>query len=222
MRIIVLIILIISFSIKHGIGQQTFSVSVADRNKAIQLTKDAILDIQHKDYNEALGKLLKSCKIDSTFRETYIRIYQVGSLKHEKFDIIIAAINKGKRVFQEDDELFYYCGEIYRLDSKYNKAIIEYTEAMKYAKVNGEDYYLVPYYYLKRGNVYLKTEKYNLAIKDYNYLLFLDSNFKGGLTNRGIAFYKIGEKDKACNDWHKAIETGASDAMKYYQKHCIN
>lgn len=129
-------------------------------------------------------------------------------------------MNKGKRIFQENDELNFYCGELYRLNNNYEKAIIEYTNAMKYAKTYGEDFYLVPYYYLNRGNIYLKEGKLKLALNDYNYLLKLDSTSSSGLTNRGIAMYKLGYKDKACHDWKKASENGFAVANNYYQKYC--
>lgn len=222
MRRTVLIFAIIFSNISAVISQKTYTVEIDDRNSAIELTKNAIIDINNKNYTEAFNKLSKSIELDSLFRETYLRIYQLYTITHENTEETIEHLKKGKRIFEEDDELFFYCGEIYRLNEKMDKAFYEYSKAIEYAKINGEDFYLVPYYYLNRGNLFLASEKFESAIKDYNYLLKLDSVSTSGLTNRGIAYFKLGQDEKACKDWEKAIGNGFESANEYYQKYCKN
>lgn len=220
MKLAVLFTVIFFVSISFAMGQKEYIVSVDDRNSAMQFAKEAILDIKNKDYDSALNKLMKSIEADSVFKDPYLYLYQLCTLDLKYSDIIIKAFTKGKRVFGKDDELFFYCGEIYKLNAIYDKAILEYTNAMEYAKTNGEDFYLVPYYYLNRGNLYLRSEQFTSALNDYNYLLKLDPVSTGGLTNRGTTYYKLGEKGKACQDWDKAIKTGSKNADEYYQKYC--
>ncbi len=221
MKQILFILLLIVCSQLDIISQETYNVSINDRNSAIELTNNAIKNIENKNNDKAVENLLEAINIDSTYRNSYLYIYQAG-INYENYEIIIKALNKGKRIFQEDDELSFYCGEIYRSKSDFNNAIIEYTNAIKYAKINGEDFYLVPYYYLNRANCFLKKKQYLIAIDDYNKLLQLDSESTSGLTNRGTAFYKLGEKEKACRDWKSAVEKGAKLAKKYYNKNCKN
>ena len=201
-------------------GQHIYHISVAQRNAAITLTKKAEQAIKEKNYSQAYNDLMKSVGIDSIYKDTYIRFYQLGIVYPQKSDQIIEALNKAKRIYQEDDEFYFYCGEIYSLKEQYAKAIGEYSMAMKYAKVNGEDYYLVPYYYQNRGNLFLKLKHYQAALRDYDYLLKLDSASASGLTNRGITYYKLGEKSKACSDWEKAAKNGFEFANTYYEKYC--
>ncbi len=203
-----------------AIGQSPYTVSLDDRNAAVQLIQEAIADIKTEDYSSAFKKLIKSLEIDSLFRETYLHIYQLYTLNPEDPEQTLGALNKGSRIFKDDDELFFYCAEVYRSNAQTDLAIEAYTNAIKYAKVNGEDFYLVPYYYLNRGNLFLTIKQYELAIKDYCCLLKLDSVSTSGLTNRGIAYYKLGEKQKACEDWQKAIANGYEKANLYYQKFC--
>lgn len=202
--------------------QKTYTVSLDDRNTAIELTKNAITEINNKNYTEGFNKLKKSIEIDSLFREAYLRIYHLYTLTHKNTEETIEAIEKGKRIFEEDDELFFYCGEIYRLNERMDKAFYEYSKAIEFAKINGEDFYLVPYYYLNRGNLFLTSDKYESAINDYNYLLKLDSASTSGLTNRGIAYFKLGEAEKACKDWEMAGKNGFEKANEYYHRHCKN
>ena len=203
-----------------ALSQQTYTISYEDRKLATELTKEAIKDIKNGALDDAYKKLLKSVTVDSTLHETYKRLYQVWSKTHKDPEKIIKLLNKGTRIFLEDDELDFYCGEIYDFESDYKDAIAEYTIAMKYAKINGEDFYLVPHYYLNRGNIYLKSKQYQLALKDYNYMLKLDSLSQSGLIDRGITLYQIREKEKACMDWEKAMEAGSEIAKTYFQKHC--
>jgi len=222
MRKTVLFLLIIVLNIPFARGQKTYTVSIDDRNAAIELTKKAISDIENKDFTKAFIKLRKAIKIDSLFREAYLHIYQLYSLSKKNTEETIEILKKGKRIFGEDDELFFYCGEVYRLNALMDKALYQYSKAIEYAKANGEDFYLVPYYYLNRANLFLASEKLDSAINDYNYLLKIDSTSTSGLTNRGIAYYKMGEKEKACQDWAMAIKNGYEKANVYYQQHCKN
>jgi len=215
-------LLIFSISILNVIGQKTIAVSIEDRNLAIRQTKEATAAIKNENYDIALDKLQKSIEKDSTYREAYLQLYQVGNKNLNNSEAIFQGLNKGKRIFEEDDELHFYCGEMYRLNSNFDSALIEYSNAIKYAKTNGEDFYLVPYYYLKRGNIYLKQEQYQLALNDYNYLLKLDPTSTSGLTNRGTTYFKLGEKDKACQDWNNAVNNGFVNANAYLKKYCKN
>ncbi len=220
MKKLVLFFGMIFFSISFLLGQKTHTVLVNDRNTAIDLTNEAISDIDNKDYTKAFNKLRKSIKIDSLYREAYLRIYHLYSKNQENAEETIGALKKGKRIFEEDDELYFYCGQIYRSIGDAEKAFYEYTKAIEYAKVNGEDFYLVPYYYLNRGNLYLFSNRYESAINDYNHLLKLDATSNSGLTNRGIAYHLMGDYKKACQDWNRAIENGFDKAKAYYRMYC--
>ena len=220
MKKTVLFTFMLFLTITSALGQKTYNGSIENRNAAIQLTNEAIAAIKNNQYDSALSKLLASIKTDSTLRENYLRLYQVAISDHNYNETIIDALNKGQRIFQEDDVITFYCGELYRLSGNDEKAVMEYTHAMNYAKKYGEDFYLVPYYYLNRGNIYLKTGKLKAALHDYNYLLQLDSTSTSGLTNRGITMYKLGYKDKACHDWKEAVKNGFAPANQYYQKYC--
>lgn len=188
-------------------------------NLVRELTNAAIIDIKEEKQEEALQKLSRAVAVDSTYRQIYLQIYQAGLLNIENTDSVIEVLHKGERIFQEDDELHFYCAEIYRLKSETDKAILEYNAAIKYAKKNGEDFYLVPYYYFNRGNIYMKKNKLELALNDYNYSIKLKPDFFAGLTNRGICLFKLGNTNEACLDWKKAASQGYQPAQKYYEKY---
>lgn len=220
MRKLTLVVLFITFLHFNVLSQEEYTISVDERNKVIELTNEAVNNIKEKKADEALEKLFNAINIDSTYREAYLQLYQAGILKIANSGKVIKLLFKGKRMFQEDDELYFYCGEIFRLNSDFENAIIEYGYAVEFAKKNGEDFYLVPYYYLNRGNLYLKKNQLDKALQDYNYSLKLNPEFLGCLTNRGICLFKLGKKDEACKDWKNAMEKEYNPAKEYYLKHC--
>lgn len=217
-----LLLLIVSMHLSTVFGQKTISTSLEARNAASEYFNSATSAMEQDNYNLALVKIKQAIISDPTFRDAYLQLYQIGTMIPDSAKTIVKELNKGKLIFEEDDELFFYCGEMYRLNKNFEDAIIEYSKAITYSKSNGENFHLVPYYYLNRGNTYLKTAKYEQALDDYDYLLKLDSLSLGGLTNRGIALYKLGEKDKACKDWTNALEKGGEYAEIYCSKYCVN
>ena len=53
---------------------------------------------------------MKSLEFDSLFRVTYLHLYHLSTMNLEYSDNVIQAINKEKRIFEEDDELSFYFG----------------------------------------------------------------------------------------------------------------
>ena len=59
---------------------------------------------------------------------------------------------------------------------------------------------------MSRGILYYNQGKYNLAEKDYNKAIVLNSRYTKAYINRGILFKKLGEYNLAEKDYTKAIE----------------
>lgn len=199
-------------------GQEPMNLQ--KENIAINLTNSGIEYIKQKNSEEALKSLFTALTVNPKYREAYLQLFQAWSIKKEQSNEVLATMISGYGIFEEDDEFHFYCGEILRSQMELEKAIKEYTSAITYGKKNGDEFYLVPFYYLNRGNSYLKIEKYQLALADYNALLVLNSESLSGRTNRGIVYYQLKNKDKACADWKYAIRSDFQPARIYYQKFC--
>jgi len=199
---------------------QNYNVSGEDRNQTIELTNQGIDAIKENKTDEAFTLLTKAISIDSTFRPSFINLYKVFVQKKDYSEQVITYLNKGKRIFKEDDELSFYLGEIYRVNSNIKKAIQEYSTAIKYSKKNGEDFSLVSSYYVNRGNCYMRTNLVDSALLDYNYALKLNPNLPNVLLNRGICLFKKGNTNEACEDWKKSSTLGSAQAKEYLEKNC--
>ena len=105
MRMTVLIFALIFLIFSFAIGQTTYTVLTDDRNAAIELTQNAVSDISNKDYVNAFNKLKKSIEIDSLYRDAYLHIYQLYTKYPKNTEKVVELLKKGKRIFEEDDEL---------------------------------------------------------------------------------------------------------------------
>ena len=74
--------------------------------------------------------------------------------------------------------------------------------------------------YLNRGNLYMKMEQYDKALRDYNTAIFYYPKYSVAYYNRGIANYNIGKKDEACLDISKSRDLGYEKARDTLGKMC--
>jgi tetratricopeptide (TPR) repeat protein len=214
-------ILLFSFILMHfNAFSQRYNVSVDDRNTTIDLTNQAIQNIKENKLPDAISLLTKAISIDSTFRPSYLNLYQAFMLNKDNPTTIIFYLKKAKRIFSEDDEISFYTGEVYRKNNDIKNAFKEYKVAIKYSKKNGEDFPLVSSYYFNRGNCYLKMNQIDSALLDYNYTLKLKPDYSLALLNRGVCLFKKGKSSEACVDWKKSLELGCSAAKEYLEKYC--
>jgi len=215
--IICIVTTLISF---NNFAQTDNIVDYAFRSEAMVLTNDAIKDIESKFFNEALVKIKSAITIDKTYHEAYKQAYQIGSKDHSKFNDAIEILKKGIAIYDDNDEFMFYLGEIYRLDNQLNLAIENFNKAIKLSKINGEEFFLIPYYYLNRASCFLKTDQFSLAIADYDYALNLKPDLISIYANRGIAYFKQKKKGLACSDWNRGKDLGNSSSKKYFLKYC--
>jgi tetratricopeptide (TPR) repeat protein len=193
-------------------------VSIDDRNKAVTFINQADAYIKAKAYSQAITKLKTAIKLDSTLRDAFTLInlafYETGDLKSQ-----IEYLKKAKSIYTDDDEFPYHLGKIYQKENKLEAAIIEYNTAIKFSKINGEDYEIVYDYYANRGICFLKQNLFAKSVADFDYAIKLN-DMKGSIyTNRGIALFKMKKKEEACKSWGKALELG-QNVEQYLKKYC--
>ena len=188
MKIVGLILLFFWVATKGSFGQ----VDVREVNKPIELLNEANADIKDGKYKEAVPKLLAAARLNPKLRDIYISLNQACPQTNQ-ISILKEYLKKAKTIFIEDDEICYYLGNVYQNENNFVEAIKEYTLAIKYAKINGEEFDLTYAYYLNRGNCYLKRNEFQKAIRDYTYSLSLNDKSGALYANRGIAYFKTGK-----------------------------
>jgi len=201
-------------------AQQEYVVNIEDREEAISLTEKGLRKIDAGYYQGAIADLEKAISKDATFHPAYINLYRAYNQIDGDKSRLIKIIEEGTGIFEEDDELTYYLGYLYYQKGQFPQAIREFSRAIGYSKINGEDFHLVYGYHFNRGNAYLKTKEFEKAIKDYSYALKLSPGNPDILTNRGTAQYQINNKNEACKDWNMSIKEGGMTAQKYIRQFC--
>lgn len=205
---------------KIGVFAQEYSVSLESTNKAIALTNQGMIKLKDNLMQDAFKLLIEAISIDSTFRNPYLQLYTVAMNDSTKIDTAISILQKSKKIFQQDDEICYYLGEMYKAKGEVKRAMAGYSMAIAYSKMNGEDFYLVHKYYFNRANICLEKNMISTAVLDYTYALNLKPDYGVAFANRGICFFKMGEIEAACKDWKQAVKLGVSQSEEYIGKNC--
>ena len=83
----------------------------------------------------------------------------------------------------------------------------------KAIKIDGTN----PTYYFDRGFFYLQLQEYQKAQGDFIKAIAYDhKDIRLAYFNLGISSYRLGQKDKACEQWRKSENVG----MDYINKYC--
>jgi TonB family protein len=74
--------------------------------------------------------------------------------------------------------------------------------------------------YFKLGNIYREEKKYPIAISCFSKSLENSPDDVNVLYNRGISWFYLGEKEKACEDWQKILDLGSYDSQAFIEEYC--
>jgi tetratricopeptide (TPR) repeat protein len=146
---------------------------------------------------------------------------------------------------KNDAEAYYKRGNTYAEKGDYDKAIFDFTEAIRlkpnYAEaydLRGRAYVfkgdydiaisdfneairLKPKYtsaYLGRGMAYQDKKDYDRAISDYTQAIRLDPKYTSAYFWRGMAYFLKGDYDKAISDFNEAIRLNPKYADAYFSR----
>jgi tetratricopeptide (TPR) repeat protein len=73
-----------------------------------------------------------------------------------------------------------------------------------------------------RGAAYLRLDKIEEAIADFNTVIGMDSGNARAYHLRGLAYEKTGENDKALHDFNRALELRSDYGAVYYSRASLN
>lgn len=194
-------------------------INYVEHNKAVEKLNQAKELMAQESYAEAIQHLKSAVELDSSMRASYMLIYEAGYVSGNT-QVARDYLEKAKAIFLEDDEVIYYLAKVYQKEKNYLAALGEFTLAIKYSKVNGEDLPIIYDYYASRGVCYLKQNKYQQALDDFNDALKLNEMEGSIYVNRGYALYKLEQPDAGCKSWQKAFDLGHTYVQKYLDKFC--
>jgi tetratricopeptide (TPR) repeat protein len=99
-------------------------------------------------------------------------------------------------------------GDANKNKGEWDKAIAEYTEALRINPNNAAAY-------VNRGFAYISKGMYDRAIEDYNAALRIDPNHADSYNNRGWSYRNKGDYDRAIADYTQAIRLDPTNVNAY-------
>lgn len=136
---------------------------------------------------------------------------RVAGQNEDAIRLLSAAIATGK--LNDDDLATSYNnrGMAYAATGAPDKAVADYTMAIKIAPVYGPAY-------LNRGNIFNDAGKYDAAIADYNRAIITFPGYALAYNSRGVAYYGKGDLAAALADLDTAIKLKPDYGNAYWNR----
>nr|WP_315247608.1 tetratricopeptide repeat protein [uncultured Flavobacterium sp.] len=141
--------------------------------------------------------------------------YWVGFIKQSNGDLAgcIKSYNAANDWDKDYPTSYISRGSAYMDLKEYDKAISDYTTAIKLSPENEE-----PYAY--RGRAYYEIDYLKNSKDDYDYAILLNKDFAYAYSNRALLKYtKLNDQPGGCEDLKKAAELGDQDSKEYLKNH---
>jgi len=172
-------------------------------------------DKKSEYWNRSLDYINRAINLNKKNDKAYnlrgiIKLDQEDFESNEEFQnkqmIFLTAISDFSTAIQCNpryDDAYYNRGNVYLKLDEYDKAIDDFTNAIKYEKDSKSDTYG------KRAFCYEKNGEHKLAITDYTKAIEKDEKNKVFYNNRGVIYAKMNEYDLALKDFQQALKIDA-------------
>ena len=199
---------------------KNYETAIKDFNKLIELDPNnpqgydvrASTKSRMKDSYGAIADYNKVIELDPTSPYAY---YNRGEAKSDLSDEIGAMADFSKAIELKSDFSMAYNDRAWSKFKlkKYNEAITDLNKAILLDNNNWVAYD-------SRQETKFALNDLKGCIEDCNSAISINSKCSNSYFIRGRAFYKQGNKTKACEDWSKAGELGKTEAYDFIQKYC--
>jgi tetratricopeptide (TPR) repeat protein len=117
----------------------------------------------------------------------------------QKWDLAVADFNRAIALNPNHAEAYNLRGNVYANQEKWNLAVADYTQVIRLNPNHAKAYNL-------RGIVYDNQQKWDLAVGDYTQAIRLNPNYAEAYNLRGFVYYKLGDINKARQDFQRAAQ----------------
>ncbi|MCF8128751.1 MAG: DUF898 family protein [Deltaproteobacteria bacterium] len=111
----------------------------------------------------------------------------------------------------ENEMAYYNRAFLYASKGEFNRAIKDYTEAIRINPNNADAYY-------NRGMAWVALKNYDKAVRDFGKVVAIKPSFEDAYCNRGNGYYSLGKYDLAVRDYDKALKINPGDGDVYFNR----
>lgn len=198
--------------------EKEFGVTAETKNNALNELYLADRLYEDKSYYETYEILLRVAKADPVILNTYENLYRVSVKLNKYNNEVIDCFLTAKKIYTDNCEINFFLAELLSHRKEYEKALAEYDNAITIQNKNKIKSFYTPYFYSSRGFCHIQLASFSLAEKDYSNFLEIYPRNMIGLLNRGYCYYKLGDIEKAKQDWEVASNFGSTEAKAFLNK----
>jgi len=200
--------------------QGLYATSISYFNKAIELKPTPTVynykgwaEYYNKDYLQAVQDF--TLQIEISKPDDASGYYNRGSAKSELNDFYGAIVDYKKAIEINPNFSMAYnnLGWIYFKKKDLVNALKYVNKAIEIDSENSVAFD-------SKAEIEFNLNDYKSAVSDCNRALVLNPKMANSYFIRGRAYYRLGKKDDACQDWSTAGQYGKSDAYDYISKYC--
>jgi tetratricopeptide (TPR) repeat protein len=167
-------------------------------------------------YNSALTYFDKAIKINSQYIKAYDQKQKV-LFNLDRFDEAVITLNNAIGIFPKNMSLISARGIVKDKLGDKTGAISDLNMAINSTKLDSMDLATALRF---RGNIYFESDSLQNAIIDFTKAISYNPNDDLSFVSRGELYRKLGEKDKACDDFRKAADLGLVAIYETIKEYC--
>ncbi len=219
------------------------------KKEITKIIENSEIEIEKGNYKTASELLDKVEKWDNKNGYVYAMRSKIAYFESD-YEKALKLAEKAMTIMPENAELFCLKGEIFlkigNLDSALDKCLrcvkneknensyFSLAMAYKYnqnyilalksldSSIKFVDNYEVHY---QKSDIYMYIKEYQMAIEECNKALRFNNNDGKSYLRRGIAYFKLGDISKCCEDVHRSLpiledETNIIEAKSILEKYC--
>ena len=136
------------------------------------------------------------------------------ALKHREYDLAIVRFSSAIALVPAEAEAWSLRGEAYALKGDHDRAAAGCDRAIKLALTSGEAY-------RRCGLANSEEKNYREAIPYYATALKFDQRNAAAWMDRGVAYFHLGQTDRAISDYDRALELDLAEQCIRSSRQCL-
>lgn len=144
--------------------------------------------------------------------ESYLLNYSWIKMDKEEFEKAIEFLNIAISLNPENSEGYFYRGICYGKLNIFTKALADFEKSILISP-ESDSYYNI-------GYVYHRMKDYSNAIEYFNNAININPIYASAYVARGNSRIKLGQKELACRDFHRALELGEKRVQENIDEFC--